>query len=88
MIKLKFVCEKDKILEDHYAKQFGGQFAKDAQLMGADTDIQRYWTEVMMAWARLQEHYDFTTDDRGIRTPVKKDGEYQLLVPTIGVQYL
>lgn len=59
MYKLYFEC-KDPIMVKVYEHRFRAQFTKDAELMGTGPDVRVYWTEVMVAWAKLQEHYDYT----------------------------
>lgn len=78
---MTFVVEftsKDKTLAEYYKNRFGEEFTKMAALWDQFSDlekagVQAAWELEMYREARLQEHYDYTEDDRGRRTPIKEN---------------
>lgn len=66
---------KDPVLAEYYRKRFGEAFTKTAQYWPQLTEMEREgmkaaWKLEMFHEARLQEHYDYTEDDKGRSTPI------------------
>ena len=84
---IEFHC-KDPLLAKHYEHTFGDQFADHLTVMVGPpmSEIRAYWEMCMLEEALRQEHYDYTEDDRGVRTPIREaDGTPKLLIPDLKV---
>ncbi len=84
---LEFHC-KDPLMVKHYDETFRLLFEDHLSWMPAGdlSALYRFMDECMLAEARLQEHYEYTEDEQGRRTPVlDSDGEKKLLIPTINL---
>lgn len=73
-VNLEFVS-KDPLIAKHYADTFGNQFLDDVAkarplTSHAWTHLYRRWEGQMLEEAKTQEHYDYWTDDKGVRHPL------------------
>lgn len=86
-INLEFVCGKDPALTKYYADKFGSQFldelvARDPIDPQGWSELYARWADQMLTEAKVQEHYDFWTDDRGVRHPkyeTQWEGRHQVI---------
>lgn len=82
---------KDPLIAAHYDFTFREEFEKAAALFPRMTGpeqegLKAGWQLAMYREARRQEHYDYTTDDDGIRHLVRDaNGKPKLLIPDVTV---